>query len=187
MKYAICVLLVLCAASARAQNTLGIVGLEGGTASQVDFWLETSQQTSDNSWVGGFVWGLSQSDWAEIYVGPVVYPSSSRWLEIAAGIGVETNKHPVRVGISVLAVGRGNTAFLVWEKGGSGQWYQANYSHRITKHLNLGFFSRRFSSTGPMVEIPLTNQYKIWATAGPDLETADHRIKVIIGLNFRLS
>lgn len=56
------------------------------------------------------------------------------------------------------------------------------YTHHVAGPVSVGAFSRRFSDTGPLLEVKISKSYTVWATAGPDLQ--DHnRMKAVVGLN----
>jgi hypothetical protein len=180
---------VLSLATPRSSPAQNFVGPEvkvtdgAGLSVLVSGWFEKTRSIGSAGRAIGFhVYGLvDDAPWAQIYGGLSFYPAE--WLGLSAGVGIEKDENPWRVAGSISAVGRGNTALLIVEHGGSGFWYRAQYTRTVFSRLELGMFSRRYSPTGPYVALKLS-KHTVWATAGPNVE--DGSAMAVMGLNIGL-
>jgi hypothetical protein len=165
-----------------AQNFIGpeVTFTDGAPGVLVSGWFEKTRPIGSAGRAIGFhVYGLAdQAPWAQIYGGLSSYPAE--WLGLAASAGTETDENPWRVAATLSAIGRGNTALLIVEHGGSGFWYRAQYTRTVLSRLELGVFSRRYSPTGPYLALKF-GKHTVWATAGPNIE--DGRAMAVVGLN----
>ena len=179
--------LVSLAIPASAQNAISADTsmMSGSTVLTTDFYAEKVWKVSESVSVGPFVYGLaSSSPWGEVYAGATVYPVKGNWLAIAFGAGVEHDPSPIRWAGDVVAIGRGNFALLVLENGGSGFWYKARYVRSLNDRIGFGFYSRRFTGTGPLLEVKATKVLTIWGMAGRDFE--DYQAKGVVGIYINL-
>jgi hypothetical protein len=166
-----------------AQNVIGpeVKVTDGaGPSVLVSGWFEKTRPIGNAGRAIGFhVYGLvDDAPWAQMYGGPSYYPTP--WLGLSAGVGIEKDEHPWRAAGTIAASGRGNSALLIVEHGGSGFWYRAQYTRTVGSRLELGVFSRRYSPTGPYVALKVS-KHTLWVAAGPNAE--DGRTMVVIGLN----
>jgi hypothetical protein len=111
--------------------------------------------------LGGFCWFQTQATYSQAYCGPTYSPKS--WIQFALGSGIETNKHPARIG-SYVWLGKQKLACLAaFENGGSGFWYKAEANYQIRKALGLGMLSERYHGTGPKFELLIPHTaLKLW-------------------------
>jgi len=170
------------AVPAAAQSFVGpeFKAAEGAKPSMLLNGLFVKTTPIGESAVGFYVYGLiNQSPWAQIHGGLSVNPR--KWIGFTLGAGTEKSDAPWRIGGSFFVAGRGNVAFLAMEDGGSGLWYRVHYTRRLNSRVNLGVISRRFSPTGPYVEVKVAPRLTAWSTVGPNLET--DRTTGIVGLN----
>lgn len=146
----IAIAVMLTATLAFAQNiTLKVEGnFDGGK--QVDV-LATSGST--------FGYACMTKGWSEAYVGKTFSPAP--WVEIAAGIGLEDAKNPVRLGGWVW-LGEGRCSFIhLFEDGGSGEWHKTVVAYKVSNDLKVGVIDRAFYGQGVTAEYKLGNGSKI--------------------------
>lgn len=102
-----------------------------------------------------FAFSLTSENYSEAYAG--VSYNLRPWLNIGAGLGLETADSPWRVASSLWA-GKGNTSLLViYENGGSGYWYKAVVSHSVNQWFTIGVYMRRFIGVGPLLKVSIPN------------------------------
>lgn len=131
--------------------------------------------------LGGFCWFQTQATYSQAYCGPTYSPKP--WIQLALGLGIETDKHPVRVG-SYVWLGKAKLSGLAaFEDGGSGFWYKVETNYQIRKALGIGILSERYRGTGPKIEfsVPHTT-LKLWVAP-----LADRRsFRPVIGVRWNL-
>lgn len=121
--------------------------------------------------------------WGEAYCGPAVRPAS--WIEFGIAGGFEQDKNPWRLG-SMLWVGYKRISFSgIAEKGGSGYYYSAKATFKLTGWLKAGVMSERFSGIGPRVDFQIPHTpLTIWAAPLYDLELEKHNTLVALRASF---
>ena len=179
-------LVLLGAVSSNAQSFIGpeVKLTDGQTSTLLNGLLQkmTPIGTSEQA-VGFYVYGaVTDTAWGQLHGGVSYNPR--KWIGLTVGVGTERNEDPWRVAGSAFVEGRGNVAFLIMEHGGGGFWYRAQYARVLNSRVNLGIFSRRFSPTGPIIEVKVTKRYMLWTAIGPDLETG--QMTSVLGLNIAI-
>lgn len=141
---------ILTVSAVYAQSvTLKVEGNTDG-GKQIDV-LATSGST--------FGYACASKNWSEAYVGKVFSPAA--WLEIAAGLGLEDAKNPVRLGGWVW-LGEGRVSFIhLFEDGGSGEWHKSIAAYQISDSLKAGLIDRAFYGRGITAEYKLGNGSKL--------------------------
>jgi hypothetical protein len=111
--------------------------------------------------LGGFCWFQVQQEYSQVYCGPTYLPRP--WIQFALGSGIETDKHPARIG-SYVWLGKGKLSGLgAFEDGGSGFWYKVETNYQVGKVVGLGMLSERYHGTGPKVELSVPHTaLKLW-------------------------
>lgn len=108
-------------------------------------------------------WGLKTDGWSEFYVG--LTKSVRSWMTVTAQVGMEQADAPWRVAGTVWAGGSKASALLIVEEGGSGLWYKAVASYKVSRHVGIGAYSQRFIGTGPYIEVGI-GKVKFWSAVG---------------------
>lgn len=131
--------------------------------------------------LGGFCWFQTQQKYSQIYGGSTLSPTS--WIQLALGLGIETDKHPLRVG-SYVWLGKDKLSGLaVFEDGGSGFWYKVETNYQASKLVGLGTLSERFKGSGPKIEFSIPHTaLKLWIAPLVDR----HSFRPVIGVRWSL-
>jgi hypothetical protein len=131
--------------------------------------------------LGGFCWFQTQQAYSQAYCGPTYSPKP--WIQFALGSGVETDKHPARVG-SYVWLGKSKLSGLAaFEDGGSGFWYKVEANYQARKSLGVGMLSERFKGSGPKVELSLPHTgLKLWIAP----LMGRHSFRPVIGVRWSL-
>lgn len=138
-------------------------GFNGGVyAPAVNVWLQGPIRGK----VGYFVWSLNSKGYAEAYPG-LNYKLTS-WMEVGAGVGIETDKSPTRLGLyTFIAKGR-FTSFAGYENGGSGYWDRVTTNYTLFKTDNFNFgvggMHQAYKGYGPRVQIGLGKRVTVWSS-----------------------
>lgn len=130
--------------------------------------------------------GLSSTSEAynEAYAGLAYMPFS--WLQVAGGMGIESDKSPWRIGAYIWA-GKGPWNLLfAYEDGGSGYWYKALATYDLREWLTVGLHSKRFMGTGPYIciKLPSYDPLFLYVVPGYDLGAETWKIIVTLGLKY---
>lgn len=101
--------------------------------------------------VGAFLYYQWAEPYSQFYAGPTLWIIPSV-LQIGVAGGAEEASDSHRFG-SFLWSGYGKASFLsIWETGGSGDWYKAEFNYAITDHIGVGAMTQRFVGAGPRLE-----------------------------------
>ncbi len=131
--------------------------------------------------VGSFVWMQVQQAYSQAYAGVTYSPKP--FVQLALGAGLESDKHPARIG-SYLWLGKGKVSGLgVFEDGGSGFWYKVETNYQATPKLGIGTLSERFRGHGLKLEVLLPRTpVKLWFA--PLIK--DRSVRPLFGLRWNL-
>lgn len=131
--------------------------------------------------LGGFCWFETKQAYSQAYCGPTYSPKP--WIQFALGSGIETDKHPARVG-SYVWLGKGKLSGLgAFEDGGSGFWYKVETNYQAGKALGLGMLSERYHGTGAKVELSLPHTaLKLWCAP----LVSGHSLHPVFGVRWSL-
>ena len=131
--------------------------------------------------VGGFCWFQIQAAYSQAYCGPTYSPKP--WIQLALGSGIETDKHPARVGSYVWLGNAKLSGLATFEDGGSGFWYKVEANYQIRKALGLGMLSERYHGTGPKIEFSVPHTaLKLWIAPLSDRRS----FRPVIGIRWGL-
>ena len=111
--------------------------------------------------LGSFVWFQVQQSYSQTYGGATYSPKP--YVQLALGAGIESDKHPARVG-SYVWLGKGAVSGLgVFEDGGSGFWYKVETNFQAAHRLGIGTYSDRLRGHGPKLEFLVPHTVlKVW-------------------------
>jgi len=108
------------------------------------------------------VWALTTRTWGEVLVG--YQYNATPWLTVGAAAGMESHQNLWRVNPWLYA-GKGKySLFLTVEEGASGFWYRAEAGYKISDRVSAGIFSRRFTGTGPYLQVTIFPKTSLFAT-----------------------
>ncbi|MDO8524327.1 MAG: hypothetical protein Q7R99_01715 [bacterium] len=187
MKRACCLLVaVFCcfcmAGTAWAGFSIGLENRIIENAVTNHFSLYESYDLAKNVQLFGF--STTSESYCEGYAG-VGYLAKS-WLQISAGLGLETNPNPWRITAS-LWTGKGPASLLaIYENGGSGYWYKILATYSLGKYVAVGVHTKRFMGIGPylQVKMPFYTNCVVYVVPGYDWETKTIKTIVSISLNY---
>jgi hypothetical protein len=108
------------------------------------------------------VWALATRSWGEVLVG--YQYQAAPWLTLGAGAGMETHRNVWRVNPWAFAAKGKYSLFLTVEEGASGLWYRAEGGYRFSERVTAGIFSRRFTGTGPYLQVTILPKTSVFAT-----------------------
>ena len=115
---------------------------------------------SFNDKLAMFGWIRMDQNWSESYTGLTYSPLS--WIHLSAGLGIETNENPLRLGTSVLLTNKKGFALFIYENGGSGYWYRGILNCKFNKYIGAGLMSQKGLGTGVRTEINVTKNLQLW-------------------------
>ncbi|HRH25038.1 MAG TPA: hypothetical protein PLQ20_01735 [Candidatus Paceibacterota bacterium] len=140
-------------------------------------WADKSYK--DNG--GVFVFALANQNWGEILIGPKYTIKSkknqNRFLEIGAGLGIETDKKPLRgtayyfFNTSPTKERKGTIQSLGFvEYGGSGYWYLWFGTYNISNSVAIGIHAQSFNGVlGPRLQFQ-KGSFMAYVVGGKNLE-----------------
>ena len=134
----------------------------GSYSPAVNVWIQGPVKDK----VGYFVWSLNSKEYAEAYAG--LNYKLTNWMEVGAGVGLETAKSPARVGLyTFISKGR-FSSFAGYENGGSGYWDRVTTNYTLYKNdflsIGAGGMHQSFKGYGPRVQIGLGKRITVWTS-----------------------
>lgn len=96
--------------------------------------------------VGTYFFSLLNAHWGQAYGGIVV--KATDWLSVSVGAGMETDKNPYRLNLSLFAVKNKWKLMQIYEYGGSGFWYNIMLNHQLTEKHSVGMIFKRYYGLG---------------------------------------
>lgn len=130
--------------------------------------------------ISGFA--LVSNSWAEAYLGPNY--SLKPWLRIGCAMGLETDKHPLRLEGSIW-LGKGPVFFVgIIEGGGTGLWYNLKAMTKLNRSICVGFMAKRYAGVGPLIQVSLPRvPVAVWVHPARDLEAKKFKTTIGVVLN----
>lgn len=162
MRYALMAVLLLClvpAVSAQSFVEAELRGTPNGPESQMAAWVVSDLTPKRNALT---VWALATRSWGEVLVG--YQHEVAPWLTLGAGAGMEAHRNVWRVNPWAFAAKGRYSLFCTVEEGASGFWYRAEAGYRISNRVTAGVFSRRFTGTGPFVQVTVAPKTSVFGT-----------------------
>ena len=159
-------------------------------------WIETRVHVTEksvtprvNGWVSGnitpklglFAWFQVDKAYGESYGGMSFSPTP--WLQFGVGGGIEQADNPARLGSFLWIGGKRQTVLAIYEHGGSGLWYKAEYNFALNDKVGVGLITERSKGTGPRLEMKIPRS-PIIVWAAPLVN--DGKIIGLIGVRLRL-
>ncbi len=102
---------------------------------------------------GTFVWFQADKSYGQSYAGLTYSPQ--QWLQVAAGVGLEQNKNPLRAGGFVALGSKKTKSLVVLEKGGSGGFWRVEFTRVLGQGFGLGGMGQSLRGVGPRLEYKL--------------------------------
>lgn len=156
-------LLLLLPSALAAQTTARIESWDDVIGGKIMPQLDAYIAHKSNERVGQFAWFFVGQHWSQAYAGVQLYPK--KWMTVAAGAGLETNKNPWRIGGNVWMGTNKQSLLTILEMGGSGFWWRSTYNRRAGKHFGFGAMGQAHRGVGPRAQfaVPKT-PVMLWAT-----------------------
>ncbi len=136
-------------ASAQTWVEIRTYTAEGATTPRLDAWLSGS--IADK--LGSFGWLQADQTYAEAYAGLTFSPKN--WLQFGAGAGIEQAPRPARFGSFLWAGNQRQSGLAIFEQGGSGPWWKAEYNYQLYAQLGVGLITERFKGSGIRLQVSL--------------------------------